>query len=488
MIRQTFVIKGDEIIYQRIFANALSKENVEDLRFKIKQDVLRTSDEIIGHFDYFKFRVAYHIDIEFNLIFIIITDLVDDFFRLIQPILNSFKEEFFNLFKDDVKDNKYDLENIQDLNSFLDSLHNEIKPKISIVGFSGVGKTTIKNLIKLGEIPLQHIPTISGEIASIKIGKLQFSLFDFAGQEQYKYLWKGFIKGSNAVLVITDSSPINVEKSRTFINLRNDEAPYARIAVIGNKQDLSHAMKVENIENILGLRAYPMIANRAENRDKMILIIADILNMSLDDSPLMDSFSTKTPLTEVQQSEEVVEEKNLGTIKETKLEEKIEPKPVKMEDINTVTLDCDLLDSVINDIKGVKVENILRNHLKIINNTIKVLNNNEELTVEVFYKYYQDYITNQFVCKNIALKQFLETQLSLLQKSIEEDEFIVTILKDDKDVIINALLCAYLSQSNPYKYPIFETLSEQFNFKNFDAETIKEIHAYYLRIMNKIGQ
>ena len=474
MIRQVFVIKGDEIIYQRIFGNALSKENVENLRFKIKQDTIKESEKSIGYFDFYKYRVAYIIELELDLIFIIITGLVDDFFRLIQPILNNFKDEFLKLFGDDIKDKNLDSEKIKILDLVLDSMHNEIKPKISVVGFSGVGKTTIKNLIKSGEVPLQHIPTISGDIATIKIGKLQFSLFDFAGQEQYKYLWKGFIKGSNAVIVVTDSTPINVEKSRYFISLRNDEAPYAQIAVIGNKQDLSHSMIVKNIENILGLKTYPMVANSSDNREKMIQIIADILDMSIYSSPLMEGTIDKENLEQFQNTEAETE-----TVLDFDIAE---------EKFGNVKLDPNLLDEVINDIKGVKVENILRNHLKIINSTLKVLNNNEELTFEEFYKNYQDYVKKEFICRNIALKQFLETQFSLLKKSVEEDKFIAIKLKDDKDVIINALLCAYLSQSYPYKFPIFEKLSNLSIFSGFDAQTVKEIHAYYLRIMNKIGK
>ena len=41
MLRQVFVIKKDDIIYQRTFAYALENEEVENLRFKIKQDAMK---------------------------------------------------------------------------------------------------------------------------------------------------------------------------------------------------------------------------------------------------------------------------------------------------------------------------------------------------------------------------------------------------------------------------------------------------------------
>jgi len=156
-----------------------------------------------------------------------------------------------------------------------------------LVGFSGVGKTTITRLIKAEEIPMEHIPTITGDIATIKIGKLHFHLWDFAGQEQFSYLWNNFIKGSDAVLLITDSTLENIEKSKFFLELIKEQAAQAHTSVIGNKQDLDDALKPEQIEKILGLKTYSMVAKDSGNRDKMITIIADILEMSAEVSPLL---------------------------------------------------------------------------------------------------------------------------------------------------------------------------------------------------------
>jgi small GTP-binding protein len=471
LLRQVIVIKKDDIIYERLYANALKKGEIEDLRFKIKKDAIKEKGNAVGFFDYYKYRVSYIVDLDLDIIFIFITGLMDDFFSLIKPELEGFKNEFLTIFGSDLKINKYDSEKIEMLNKYIDSMHKNIKPKIAVVGYSGVGKTTTKNLIRMEEIPSHHIPTISGDVSTVKIGELEFQIFDFAGQEQFSYLWKGFIKGSNAVIVVTDSTPLNVEKSRFFIDLRNDEAPYARIAILGNKQDLENAMPVENIENILGIKTYSMQANKPENREKMIQIIATILDMNIESSPLIEG---------IIEGDKFASEPVKERIKEVSLDE-------RQEYIREINIDQKLSNEVSDDIKGVKVENILRNHLKMISYTIKSLNNGEELTFEEFYNYFQDYTRNALSCRNIALRQFLETQFSRLQKSIEEDEFIATKLKDDVDAIINALLCAYLTKSNPQKYPIFENILKNFTFKGFDSQTIKDIHAYYLRVINKFG-
>ncbi|MFX1591999.1 MAG: ADP-ribosylation factor-like protein, partial [Promethearchaeota archaeon] len=173
------------------------------------------------------------------------------------------------------------------LDPIVDSIHRNLKTKISLVGFSGVGKTTTTKLICANEIPSIHIPTITGKISTVKIGKLYFHLWDFAGQEQFSYLWNDFILGSDAVLIITDSTLENVEKSKFFIELVKEHAPYAHTAIIGNKQDLDNALDVAKIEEILGLKTYSMVAIDPNNREKMIQIIADILEVSADASPLL---------------------------------------------------------------------------------------------------------------------------------------------------------------------------------------------------------
>jgi small GTP-binding protein len=498
ILRQAFIIKKDELIYQRTFGNAITISEVEELQYKIRQDALKKLGKAIGFYDYFKYRVAYDVEIELDLIFILVTGLMDDFFRLTQTQLINFKNEFLEQFKADLDKKKFDSSKIENFDSMLDDMHKNLKPKIAVVGFSGVGKTTIKNLIKQDKIPIRHIPTISGDIATIKISKLEFKLFDFAGQDQFSYLWKGFIKGSNAVLIVTDSTPENVERSRFFLKLINQEAPYARSAIIGNKQDLNGAMKIEDIENILGLKAYGMIANRSENRDKMIGIIADVLEMDIDESPLLKDtvrkIKSQFPLESNVKDKIIYEdsaelkpvisiitpkkEKNESLINEIKHER--EPKYIK-----SVNLPLDLCNELVKEIKGVKIDNHLDTHYKMISSTIKTLNKNQQYNYADFKRSYFDYLANKFRVKNVVLKQFLESQFSLLQKSIEKDDFITTKLKDDLNTIINALICSYLTTVNPKDYPDFNSLLKKFRFDLYNENSINETHAYYLRILNK---
>ena len=239
----------------------------------------------VEYHDYYKYRISYITEKGSELIFLFVTGLTDNFENIKKELIKC-KKEFLNLFED-VLEHKIDDKTFEIFDPTVDAIHRNLRPKISLIGFSGVGKTTITRLIKAEEIPMQHIPTITGDIATIKIGKLHFHLWDFAGQEQFSYLWNNFVKGSDAVLLITDSTLENIEKSKFFLELIKEQAAQAHTSVIGNKQDLDDAMKPEQIEKILGLKTYSMIANDSNNRDKMITIIADVLEMSAEVSPLL---------------------------------------------------------------------------------------------------------------------------------------------------------------------------------------------------------
>ncbi|MHA2089019.1 MAG: ADP-ribosylation factor-like protein, partial [Promethearchaeota archaeon] len=296
MLRQVFIFRGDELLYYRHFGKALKQEALDYLVTEILNDISVSEEDTLEFHDYYKYRVSYITQKSLNLIVLFVTGLTDKFDNIRKELVKC-RREFINFFEE-ILQHRFDAKTFEVFDPIVDGSHKNLRPKISLVGFSGVGKTTITRLIRAEEIPMQHIPTITGDIATVKIGKLHFHLWDFAGQEQFSYLWNNFIKGSDAVLLITDSTLENVEKSKFFLELIKDEAPYAHTAVIGNKQDLKGAENPANLERILGLKSYSMIAKDPENRDKMIQIIADILEMSAEVSPLLKPLLERDQLIE----------------------------------------------------------------------------------------------------------------------------------------------------------------------------------------------
>jgi small GTP-binding protein len=285
MLRQVFITLDGEPIYKREFGKALDKEAFEQVFKHISKEALKITSENIQFHDFFKYRITYLSVPEKNIIFIFVSDLSDKF-KSIKKEIQKCRKGFLDMFGD-ILDEKLDEDTFEVFDPTIELIHKNLRPKISLIGFSGVGKTTITRLITAGDIPMEHIPTITGDIGTIKIGKLHFHLWDFAGQEQFSFLWNNFIKGSDAVLLITDSTLENCEKSKYFIELIKKEAPMAHTAVIGNKQDLPDAMPIIDIERHLKMKCYSMIATDRGNRDKMITIIGDILEMSGEISPLL---------------------------------------------------------------------------------------------------------------------------------------------------------------------------------------------------------
>lgn len=285
MLRQIYIILNDNIIYQRNYAKGLDDSFFTNVYLNIKKAAFAKFADVIRSYEFFEFKLSYIVEKSLNLIFLFVTGLGDEF-KNIKPQLSDFRKEFLDFYHDNIKENNLKIVT-EILDPIVDNIHRNLKPKISIVGFSGVGKTTTTKLIKSEEIPMQHIPTITGEVATIKIGKLHFFLWDFAGQDQFDFLWEKFIRGSDAVLLMTDSTLENLEKSKYFFLLVNKEVPYARLAVIANKQDLPEAMKVEDIERLMGTKTYSFIAIDPNNRPKMIRIIADLLDMDAKVSPLL---------------------------------------------------------------------------------------------------------------------------------------------------------------------------------------------------------
>ncbi|NVM05028.1 MAG: GTP-binding protein, partial [Candidatus Helarchaeota archaeon] len=277
MLREILILKGKFQIYKRIYGEGISIQALSPILVSLIDFLKEAKENTIEFMNIINFKVAYATDIEHSLLFIFITDLTDDNDNISQQ-LEIIRNEFFSRYESLIE-LQQDSAAYEGFNDVADEVFKELRPKIALVGFSGVGKTTITRLIRAEEIPMRHVPTITGDVATIKLGHVNLYLWDFAGQEKYSFVWNKFIKGADSVILVLDSSPKNVRESKFFIELIRKEEPHARIAIVANKQDLPESMSTDDIEQYLGYKTYSMIAIDPDNRELMLNIIADTVRV-----------------------------------------------------------------------------------------------------------------------------------------------------------------------------------------------------------------
>ena len=165
-------------------------------------------------------------------------------------------------------------------------IHNHFRPKITLAGFTSVGKTTIANLISSDPSNPILEPALKGSIYSLIINNLEFDLWDFIGEEKLLFLWPKYLKDSNAIIIITDSTPQIVEKSKFFIEMIEKDIPDAKYGIVANMQDTPDAVPTEELKQLFNFpKIYGMNAKDASNKESMIAIIKDILKITGEFSP-----------------------------------------------------------------------------------------------------------------------------------------------------------------------------------------------------------
>ena len=277
MLREIFILKGKQNIYKRAYGESISLEALSPILVSLIDFLKDAKEDTIEFMNIINFKIGYATAIDHNLLFIFITDLTDENSN-IEEQLDVIKVEFFSRYENILNENE-DYSVYAAFDEVSDEIFKELRPKIALIGFSGVGKTTITRLIRAEDIPMRHVPTITGDVATIKIGHINLYLWDFAGQEKYSFVWNKFIKGADAVVLILDSTSKNVKESKFFIELIRKEEPHAKISIVANKQDLPDSLPAEEIERELGYKTTGLIAIDPASREKMLYVIADCVKV-----------------------------------------------------------------------------------------------------------------------------------------------------------------------------------------------------------------
>jgi len=162
--------------------------------------------------------------------------------------------------------------------------------KVSIIGMGGSGKSDLIRLICGKEIDLEYIPTINVDLTPFDGEGLDFSrsiiLWDFAGQSNFRSLWKSLLGNTDIALLVLDSTFENINYMKDIIRDILDKH-YKDVLVIGiaMNQDMPNRLTPQFCERILSgagieppIKVHGMIATNHAYREKILAILRDATN------------------------------------------------------------------------------------------------------------------------------------------------------------------------------------------------------------------
>ncbi len=273
MLRQIHIFYNREHIFVKDYAKAFGQmelRNVQDTIDKYMEmpQPGKTINRKISSFQIFHKGIG-------ELYFLIVTDLIDSL-QYIEELMDKTIAIFQKLFPNPLKIKETSSEK-DEFSSFLNQIQRDLHSKISIIGPSYAGKTTLYNLLKSDD---EKIFMDFAASTTVQIDGLGFELWNFRVKDNFSTLWSKFVRGSDLIILLFNLANYNLKIINHFLSIHKLESNYAKLLIIGNKRELVNDGDIKRIKNEININDFKEISlNSPDAKTQILEFIKEALGL-----------------------------------------------------------------------------------------------------------------------------------------------------------------------------------------------------------------
>ena len=272
MLRQLHIFNEKEHIFLKDYAIAFGNEELHNVLETIKKYMDmpipgKTLNRKISNFQIFHRGAK-------GLYFLLVTDLIDTP-QDIETIMIKIIKKFQELFPDPMRFKESE-EYFEEFLEFLNQIQRDMHSKITIIGPTNAGKTTLYNMLRDEE----EIMMDFAKSSTFEIDDLTFEIWDFQLKDNFSLLWSKFVSGSDLIILLFNLANYHLKILNHFLDIKNLEGRYSKLLTIGNKRDLIEDEDLKRIKNEINITEFKEISlNSAEAKLEIHALIKQSLGL-----------------------------------------------------------------------------------------------------------------------------------------------------------------------------------------------------------------
>ena len=273
MLRQIHIFYNREHIFVKDYAIAFGNTELRNVQDTIDKYMKMPVPGKIINRKISSYQI-FHKGID-ELYYLFVTDLIDSL-QYIEELMDKTIAKFQELYTNPIKIKEASSEN-DEFSSFLDQIQRDLHSKISIIGPTYSGKTTLYDLLKSDE---EKIIMDFATSTSIQIEGLSFELWDFRLKDNFSNLWTKFVRGSDLIILLFNLANYNLKIMNHFISIPKLEGDYAKLIIFGNKRELVDDEDIRRIKNELNFNDFKEISlNSPDAKSQIQKYIKEVLGL-----------------------------------------------------------------------------------------------------------------------------------------------------------------------------------------------------------------